>query len=136
MNRFGFGLLTLGFVLAALGSWYRADWATLPGLALLAILTVLAALFPMEIAYDPERESQPLGRWEQRVWGAFYLSGFVLFGLAFWHTTAGGDGWMVMIGGLGLVAALAVYDAFHHSRFRASRLAALRAWRRQGSSSR
>ena len=130
MNRLGFGLLALGFLFAGLGWWYRAEWATTPGLILLAVLTVVAALFPMSIAYDPARESQPLGSWERRAWGACYAMGPVLMLLGLFHISAGGHGWGVVIGGVALVATLFAYDAFHQERLRAWRLAALRSVRR------
>ena len=45
------------------------------------------------------------------------------------HTQAGGHGEYVILAGLGLMASLIVYDAFHYDRFRAWRLRALRSYR-------
>jgi hypothetical protein len=131
MNRLGFGLLTLGTVLAFLGWHYRDDLFAAPGFVLILALAVLAAAMPTYISYKPERAAAPLGIWELRLWGAYYVFGVVfLIALPLWHTlVAGGHGEYVVLAGIGLIAFLGVYDAFHYDRFRAWRLNALRTYR-------
>ena len=130
MNRLGFVLLTLGTVLSFLGWLYRDDLFARPGFVLLLALAVLAAVMPTYISYKPEQAAAPMGPWQSRLWGAYYVFGILMIAAAGLHTGAGGDGGYVILAGLGLLASLAVYDGFHTERFQAWRLRALRSDRR------
>jgi len=129
MNRLGFVLLTLGTVLSFLGWHYRDDRFALPGFVLILALVVLAAAIPTSIAYQPERATAPLGPWQGRLWGAYYVFGILMVLAGLMHTQAGGHGEYVIVAGLGLLASLFVFDAFHVERFRAWRLRAVRRYR-------
>jgi TRAP-type C4-dicarboxylate transport system permease large subunit len=130
MNRLGFSLLTLGAVLAFLGWHYRDDVFAFPGFLLIAVLAVLAAVWPTFISYEPERESAPMTDWGRRLWGLYYGFAIAMFIAGAMHTGAGGQGEYVILAGLALFLSLSVYDGLHHERFRQARLATLRGFRR------
>jgi len=136
MNWLGFALVTFGTAVAGMGWLYDHHVITGIGLALIATLSVLAALKPSWIAYDGVI---PLTNEKTRVHAieVLVVIGLLLFGLgafhvslphpeSFWPRSTG-----IIAAGLWVIAATAFYVLWDHPRARAMRSAAGK--RRRGS---
>jgi len=112
MGRLGYSLLTLGLALVWLGWYYHAEWAIVPGLVSLAVLTLLALLRVDTTAYELSRSG--LGPDMGILRSVVYLGFYIFAGLAFFaavaHTQAGGDGVMTAATFVALGILLAMYD--------------------------
>ena len=113
MGRLGYSLLTLGLAFVWLGWYYHAEWATVPGLVLLAFLTVLALLRVDASAFELTEtgvEATTRSTWLFVAYFAFYIFAVVAFFAAVAHTQAGGDGVMTAATFVVLGILLAMYD--------------------------
>jgi hypothetical protein len=112
MGRFGFSLLATGLAFVWLGWYYHAEWAIVPGLVLLASLTVLA-FFRLDATFGPFRSGADFdgtSTWQSLVFFAFYGFAGLGFLAALAHIGAGGDGYMTAITFVALGSVLAMYD--------------------------
>jgi hypothetical protein len=113
MGRFGFSLLATGLAFVWLGWYYHAEWAIVPGLLSLAILTGLALLRFDTASFGPFGEGSPFdrrSRWRSIAFYAFYILAGVACVLTYAHYEAGGHGQMTLGTFLVLGIVLVSYD--------------------------
>jgi hypothetical protein len=113
MGRFGFSLLATGLAFVWLGWYYHAEWAIVPGLLSLALLTGLAFFRVDTATVGPFGEGSLFDRrsaWRAIAFYAFYILAVVASLLTYAHYEAGGHGQMTFGTFLALGIVLLSYD--------------------------